>query len=65
VGRNNPKHQYMLRANRLETSFEKKDLGVLLESKLTTSQQCTLAAKKAILFKHKTRICHLFPLGVH
>ena len=45
--RNNPSHQDMLEANCLESSFAEKDLGFLMDTKLTTSQQCTLAAKKA------------------
>lgn len=42
-----PVYQYMLRANLLETSSADQDLGVLEDSKLTTSQQCTLTANVA------------------
>ncbi|GAB0180571.1 mitochondrial enolase superfamily member 1 [Grus japonensis] len=45
--RNNPSHQDMLEANWLESSFAEKDLRVLVDTKLTRSQQCTLVAKKA------------------
>jgi len=41
LGRNNPMHQYRLRADLLERE------GVLVDYKLTMSQQCALVAKKA------------------
>ncbi|GAB0204020.1 mitochondrial enolase superfamily member 1 [Grus japonensis] len=47
LGKNNPGHQYMLGANWLESSFAEKDPGVLVDKKLTMSQQCTLMGKKA------------------
>ena len=46
-GRNNPMHQYRLGAELLDGSSVKKDLGVLVDSKLTLSQHCALVAKKA------------------
>ncbi|PKU35882.1 hypothetical protein llap_13813 [Limosa lapponica baueri] len=47
LGRNNPLHQYWLGADLLESSSEEKDLGVLVDNRMTMSQQCALVAKKA------------------
>ncbi|GAB0185671.1 hypothetical protein GRJ2_001032400 [Grus japonensis] len=47
LGKNNSKHQYMLVATKLKISSAEKDLRVLVDTKLTMSQQHALAVKKA------------------
>jgi len=47
LGRNSLMHQYRLGADLLECSSVERDLGVLVDDKLTMSQQCALVAKKA------------------
>ena len=49
LGRNNPRHQYRLGDDLLESSSVEKDLGVLVGSWLTLSQHCALGAKKAMV----------------
>ncbi|GAB0183197.1 mitochondrial enolase superfamily member 1 [Grus japonensis] len=47
IGMNNPKHQYRLAVDLLGSSAAEKDLRVLVDNKLSMSQQCVLVAKKA------------------
>ncbi|KAJ7398274.1 rna-directed dna polymerase from mobile element jockey-like [Pitangus sulphuratus] len=47
LGRNNPKYQYRLGADLPESSAAEKDLTVLMDEKLSMSQQCLLVARRA------------------
>lgn len=48
--RNRPRHLYTLWGDQLETIYAEKDLGVLVNNKLTMSWQRTILAKKANSF---------------
>ncbi|PKU43126.1 hypothetical protein llap_6569 [Limosa lapponica baueri] len=47
LGKKNVRHQHRVGVDLLEPSSEEKDLGVLVDSKMTMSKQCALVARKA------------------
>lgn len=60
--RNNSRYWNTLRADQLESSSAEKALGILVNKKLTISQQCTHIAKN--IYSVKTRNIFLFQTEV-
>lgn len=63
-------HQYMLGADRLESSFAEKNMGILAD-KLNLSQQCAFVANKATIIlccigksRSKERVLSLYSVLV-
>ena len=46
LGKNNPSYQYRLGTDLLECSIGERDLGVLVDSRMTMSQHCAFVTKK-------------------
>ncbi|PKU37328.1 rna-directed dna polymerase from mobile element jockey-like [Limosa lapponica baueri] len=47
LGRKKPRHQYRLEVDLLGSTTEEKNVGVLVDGRLSMSQQCALVAKRA------------------
>jgi len=43
----NPKHKYRVSGEWIENKLEMKDLGMLIDEKISMTRHCTLAAQKA------------------
>ncbi|GAB0196126.1 cAMP-dependent protein kinase inhibitor alpha [Grus japonensis] len=66
MGWHNPKHNYKLHREWIESNPEEKYLGVLVDEKLNMSQRCALAAQKAncILGCIKSRVTNRLSGGI-
>ncbi|KAJ7404721.1 hypothetical protein WISP_143853 [Willisornis vidua] len=52
LGQSNPKHKYKLGDELIKSSTAKKDLPVLVDEELDTTQQCALSAQKIDCILH-------------
>jgi hypothetical protein len=55
VGRNNPEYEYTLRGQKLETTDEERDIGVMITKNLKPSAQCEKAAGRAMTVLNQLR----------
>ena len=47
VGHNNPRYDYVMNGNQIDSANEEKDLGVVVEASMKPGKQCAQAAKNA------------------
>ncbi len=55
VGRNNPDYEYTMRGQKLETTNEERDIGVMITKNLKPSVQCEKAAGSAMTVLNQLR----------
>ncbi len=55
VGKHNPRHEYYMKGQKLATTEEKKDVGVVVTKNLKPSVQCHKAATRATAVLNQLR----------